>query len=58
MIKNTVMETTNEYNQKEYEVYKEHLKTLIDIIKENNELNYNTEIRLYLLLCEAYYHTH
>ena len=38
------METTNEYNQKEYEAYKEHLKTLIDMIKENNELNYNTEI--------------
>ena len=50
------METTN-YSQKEYEAYKERLKTLIDIIKENNELNYNTELRLYLLLCEAYYHT-
>ena len=50
------METTN-YNQKEYEAYKERLKNLIDIIKENNELNYNTEIRLYLLLCETYYHT-
>ena len=50
------METTN-YNPKEYEVYKERLKNLIDIIKESNELNYNTEIRLYLLLCETYYHT-
>ena len=50
------METTN-YNPKEYEAYKERLKNLIDIIKESNELNYNTEIRLYLLLCETYYHT-
>ena len=41
----------------EYEAYKERLKNLIDIIKEDNELNYNTEIRLYLLLCETYYHT-
>ena len=47
----------NEYSQKEYEAYKKRLKTLIEIIKESNELNYNTEIRLYLLLCEAYYHT-
>ena len=47
----------NEYNQKEYEAYKERLKNLIDIIKKNNELNYNTEVRLYLLLCETYYHT-
>ena len=50
------MDTTN-YNPKEYETYKQRLKTLIDIIKECNELNYNTEIRLYLLLCETYYHT-
>lgn len=50
------MEATN-YNQKEYESYKSQLKNLIDIIKEGNELNYNTEIRLYLLLCETYYHT-
>ena len=50
------METTI-YNPKEYEAYKERLKNLIDIIKEDNELNYNTEIRLYLLLCETYYHT-
>ena len=48
---------SNEYNQTEYEAYKERLKTLIDTIKENNELTYNTELRLYLLLCEAYYHT-
>ena len=47
----------NEYNQKEYEAYKKRLKSLIEIIKEDNELNYNTEVRLYLLLCEAYYHT-
>ena len=51
------METTNNYNPQEYESYKSQLKNLIDIIKENNELNYNTEIRLYLLLCETYYHT-
>ena len=50
------MESTN-YSTKEYEEYKERLKTLIDIIKDSNELTYNTELRLYLLLCEAYYHT-
>lgn len=48
---------TIEYNEKEYQTYKSQLKTLIDIIKESNELTYNTELRLYLLLCEAYYHT-
>ena len=45
------------YSQTEYEGYKSQLKNLIEIIKESNELTYNTEIRLYLLLCEAYYHT-
>ena len=50
------MEMEN-YSTTEYEAYKQQLKTLIDTIKEGNELNYNTEIRLYLLLCEAYYHT-
>ena len=47
----------NEYSQTEYKAHKERLKTLIDIIKENNELSYNTEIELYSLLCDAYYHT-
>ena len=51
------METTNNYSQTEYEEYKKRLTTLIDIIKDSNELNYNTELRLYLLLCETYYHT-
>ena len=40
-----------------YESYKERLKTLIDIIKETNEVSYNTELRLYLLLCDTYYKT-
>ena len=51
------METTNNYSQTEYEAYKERLKNLIELIKESNELTYNTELRLYLLLCETYYHT-
>ena len=40
-----------------YESYKQRLKTLIDIIKETNEIDYNTEIRLYFLLCDTYYKT-
>ena len=40
-----------------YESYKERLKTLIDIIKETNEVSYNTELRLYFLLCDTYYKT-
>ena len=53
------METTktNANDATSYEAYKERLKTLIDIIKATNGINYNTEIRLYLLLCEAYYKT-
>ena len=49
--KTTVNDSTS------YEAYKERLKTLIDIIKANNEVSYNTELRLYLLLCDTYYKT-
>ena len=48
---------TNVQDSTSYEAYKERLKILIDIIKASNEISYNTEIRLYLLLCEAYYKT-
>ena len=44
-------------DSKSYESYKERLKTLIDIIKETNEVSYNTEVRLYFLLCDTYYKT-
>ena len=50
------MEAIN-YNPQEYESYRSQLKNLIDIIKEGNELNYDTEVRLYFLLCDTYYHT-
>ena len=48
------MEITDSTN---YESYKERLKTLIDTIKETNKVSYNTELRLYLLLCDTYYKT-
>ena len=48
---------TNVQDPTSYEAYKERLKTLIDIIKASSEISYNTEIRLYLLLCETYYKT-
>lgn len=40
-----------------YKSYKERLKTLIDIIKETNEVSYKTEVELYFLLCDTYYKT-
>ena len=48
---------TNVNDSTSYEACKERLKTLIDIIKETNEVSYNTEVRLYLLLCDTYYKT-
>ena len=40
-----------------YDSYKERLKTLIDIIKETNEVSYKTEVGLYFLLSDTYYKT-
>lgn len=51
------METTNKQDPTSYEAYKGRLKTLIDTIKRSNDVNYKTEVELYLLLCETYYKT-
>ena len=48
---------TNVQDPTSYEAYKERLKTLIDIMKKKGEIDFNAELRLYLLLCDTYYKT-